>query len=174
MKKYLASLAALSLLTLGLMPASALGQAPPPPSGSSNQQDDPYAGAGGGDERAAAGTGRTGRRPRQLHSRRRFLPARRQRRLGRGDPKFSHLSRRSRGDRTEFPRGTSTRLRQYSAHVHPAQPQTLQIFPAPAFRSRSVKVSSPSPYGMAAKRIPKSIRRTHRSTRRAPVNIASS
>ena len=48
MKKYLASLAALSLLTLGLMPASALGQAPPPPSGSSNQQDDPYAGAGGG------------------------------------------------------------------------------------------------------------------------------
>jgi len=48
MKKYLASLAALSLLTLGLMPASALAQAPPPPFGSSNQQDDSYAGAGGG------------------------------------------------------------------------------------------------------------------------------
>jgi len=48
MKKYLATLAALSLLTLGLMPASALAQAPPPPSGSSNQQDDSYAGAGGG------------------------------------------------------------------------------------------------------------------------------
>ena len=119
MKKYLASLAALSLLTLGLMPASALGQAPPPPTGSSNQQDDPYASCRRRHRHTAQPEERgwTGRRPRQLHSRRRFLPARRQRRLGRGHPKFSHLSRRSRGDWTEFPRGTSTRLRQYSAHV---------------------------------------------------------
>jgi hypothetical protein len=42
MKKYLASLAVLSILTLGLTPANTQGQAPPPPS-SSNQQDDPYA-----------------------------------------------------------------------------------------------------------------------------------
>jgi FecR protein len=48
MKKCLASLAALSLLTLGLMPALALGQAPPPPSGSSTEQDDPYAPADNG------------------------------------------------------------------------------------------------------------------------------
>jgi hypothetical protein len=40
MKKYLASLAMLSLLTLGLMDASTQGQAPPPPPGSSTQQDD--------------------------------------------------------------------------------------------------------------------------------------
>jgi hypothetical protein len=42
MKKYLASFAVLSLLTLGLSPAYTQGQAPPPPN-SSNQQDDPYA-----------------------------------------------------------------------------------------------------------------------------------
>ncbi len=40
MKKYLASLAVLSLLMLGLTPANTQGQAPPPPPGSSTQQDD--------------------------------------------------------------------------------------------------------------------------------------
>jgi hypothetical protein len=48
MKRYLVSLAALSLLTLGLMPSNALGQAPPPPYDSTNQQNDPYAGTDGG------------------------------------------------------------------------------------------------------------------------------
>jgi FecR protein len=48
MMKHLTSWAALSVLTLGLIPARVLGQAPPPPSDSSVQQDDPYNGAGGG------------------------------------------------------------------------------------------------------------------------------
>jgi hypothetical protein len=43
MKKYLANLAALSLLALGLSPIGALAQAPPPPSGTASQPNDPYA-----------------------------------------------------------------------------------------------------------------------------------
>ncbi len=53
MKKYLASFAVLSLLTLGLTSANTQGQAPPPPN-SSNQQDDPYAPSSQNDSSADA------------------------------------------------------------------------------------------------------------------------